>query len=327
MLRPRSSTRPALSALALGLSLLLPAPAHASDVDGPDDCARVTVDFGDAPEGIPAYPGGTPGRFPTCNSMLVPVGTVDGPCPPNFLVPPPGSAVGWVSHTPYETSNFWLGCYPRPGGYAGIDSEFEAKVNTPATGVSACDASRTTDCVATAFFGMTFDQDECEGDGSDAGLQSSPFLVACLQGTVNFTTTNCGDRRLVYLNLLLDMNHDGDWLDSFSGCEAYGTPGCIHEWALQNVPLFLDTGACESHTSPAFPIGGSGGPAWLRISISADPANLNYPWQGTQYMGGPHFPPIAQFTGGETEDYPLDIIAPPLPVLQRSWGEVKLRYR
>ena len=43
----------------LMLSVAFPLPGHATDVDGPDDCTRTPppVDWGDAPEGVLAYPG------------------------------------------------------------------------------------------------------------------------------------------------------------------------------------------------------------------------------------------------------------------------------
>ena len=34
--------------------LLGPSPVFATDVDGPNDCNRAPVDFGDAPESVPA---------------------------------------------------------------------------------------------------------------------------------------------------------------------------------------------------------------------------------------------------------------------------------
>src|SRR5262245_23305361 len=104
------------AATAVSLALLvLTLPARATDVDGPADCAKTSLyDNGDAPEGIPAYPGGILGRFPTCNPLFTPVGSVDGPCPPNFSPPGPSDAAGWASHVPFGIPNFWLGCYPDP---------------------------------------------------------------------------------------------------------------------------------------------------------------------------------------------------------------------
>jgi len=53
-------------------------------------------------------------------------------------------------------------------GPFGIDSDADDKVNTPSSGPSTCHAGLATDCVETVFLpAMTFDQDECFGDGSD----------------------------------------------------------------------------------------------------------------------------------------------------------------
>ena len=50
--------------LALAMILALPVASRATDVDGPD-CQQNPSDFGDAPEGVLAYPG-VLGHFPTC---------------------------------------------------------------------------------------------------------------------------------------------------------------------------------------------------------------------------------------------------------------------
>jgi len=298
--------------------------SRATDVDGPGDCSRVVTDYGDAPEGIPAYPGAILGRFPSCNSSSVPVGTIDGTCAPNFFLPPAGSTCGLESHVNFWPGipNFWLGCNPL-GGDSGIDTEYQTKVNTPASGASFC-GGQPTDCVETAFGGMTFDQDECFGDNSDAGLIVAPVLGTCQLSTLTFSTWNCGPSQPAYLNVLLDLNQDGDWMDAFE-CSIGGQTVCAHEWAIVNAQITLNSG-CETHVSPAFAVGPNGGHSWLRISISYDPAPTNYPWGGTNWIGGPHFPPYSQFTNGETEDYPVEISAS-TPARRSSWGELKQRYR
>ncbi len=307
-----------LAVLALG-----PATARATDVDGPGDCSRVVTDYGDAPEGIPAYPGGILGRFPSCASGVA-LGAIDGTCAPNFFLPPAGSIVGWESHVNFWPGipNFWLGCNPL-GGDSGIDTEYQAKVNTPASGSSFC-GSQTTDCVETAFGGMTFGQDECFGDNSDAGLIAVPVLNACQLSTLTFSTWNCGPSQPAYLNVLLDLNQDGDWMDAFE-CTIGGQTVCAHEWAIVNTQITLNSG-CETHVSPPFAVGPNAGHSWLRISISYDPAPTNYPWGGSVWIGGPHFPPYSQFTNGETEDYPVEIGAS-TPARRSSWGDLKQRYR
>lgn len=294
-----------LSALVLGVAL----PAAATDVDGPDDCQRTLRDFGDAPEGVPAYPGPVLGNFPTC---LAPggVGTQTGVCPP--LGPPPGPA-GYVMHVQAPSAgNYWLGCYGLPAiGMSGIDSEPDGKTNSPAVGVSAC-SPIPTDCVEAAY-GMTFDQDECFLDGSDTGVLR-PALPACQMTTVVYTTANCAQTTQAFLNICVDFNADGDWNDNLS------CPGvCAYEWAVVNAPIVVPTG-CATFVSPPFLVGPQPGPAWMRVSISSDPMPPDYPWNGTASLPG------GMVRGGETEDYPA-FVDQHVGTEPSTWGSLKTLYR
>src|SRR5205823_4970223 len=118
---------------------------------------------------------------------------------------PPGPT-GFVHHLQAAGSpgNYWLGCYVNAIGPLGIDSEPDGKVNTPPSGISACHAGLPTDCVEPAFPGMAFDQDECYTDGSDAGVTAPPSLSICSSSSVRYFTSNCGQQRQVFLNLLVD---------------------------------------------------------------------------------------------------------------------------
>ncbi|MEP7029075.1 MAG: GEVED domain-containing protein [Candidatus Eisenbacteria bacterium] len=288
-------------------SFTLPQPALAHDVDGPD-CGQQRQDFGDAPEGVLAYPG-VLGRFPTCTGLAFP-STLDITCPP--ISAPPGPS-GYVRHLLFG-DNYWLGCYGAPGvGPSGIDSDPDGKTNQPATGFSAC-GQFPTDCVEAAF-GLTFDQDECYADGSDAGVKTPPSLIVCETSTVTFDTYNCTPApRQAYLNILVDMNQDGDWNDNFA-CNA-GT--CAYEWAVKNVVIAIPPG-CVTQTSPAFLVGPQPGPGWMRITICDEPVFSDFPWHGSMGMGG-------GLHNGETEDYPVDIQIR-TPALPSSWGRVKSLYR
>src|SRR5262245_575516 len=94
------------TALALMLALAMDVPAHGTDVDGGDDCQRTPVDFGDAPEGVVAYPGGVIGHFPTCLAAAPP-GTANLVCSPGGLI----GLTGFVRHVHLATaSQYWLGC-------------------------------------------------------------------------------------------------------------------------------------------------------------------------------------------------------------------------
>jgi hypothetical protein len=310
-----------LFAVIAALLMLAPVPVPATDVDGPDDCTRIIHDMGDAPESIPAYPSGVLGKFPTCFAPG-PAGTqeIAPGCPPISTLP---GATGFVLHTsvPASGGNYWLGCYPVPGGLMGIDSDLDGKVNTPSIGFSACHPGLPTDCAQAAFLPvMTFDQDECFLDGSDAGLVTLPSLQVCKPSTVTFTTANCaqGQIRQVYLNILLDMNEDGDWNDTFT-CPPVPGP-CAYEWAVKNVPFVLSVPGCETHTSPAFLVGPNNGFGWMRISISDFPMPDDYPWNGTVSLPG------GEMQGGETEDYPVEITSP-TAVNGSTWGRLKVLYR
>jgi hypothetical protein len=249
-------------------------------------------DWGDAPENAEAYPG-VPGSFPTC-SAAGPVGTLDFVCTP--LGTPPGPA-GYVRHVAAvgDQNAFWLGCSAATGG---VDGEADGKTNDTGGSPSVCAAGLSVDC--SESLGMSYGQDECYGDGVDAGLDGPTLaFTACQLATVDFRTFNCKDAAVdVFLNILVDMNHDGDWNDNFV-CSSL--PGCAHEWAVRNVAITLQPG-CEPHTSPQFPVGPQAGNGWLRITLTAGPVGDDFPWNGSAGPNGNGF-----FSGGETEDYPVII--------------------
>jgi hypothetical protein len=297
-------------AACLGFGLLavsLPAPAH--DVDGGPDCQRQYRDFGDAPEGVLAYPGVT-GAFPTCTGIALP-STQTFVCPP--ISTPPGPS-GFVMHLGSGTSNYWLGCYTDAAGLVlGVDGDLDGKMNQPAVGLSFCNQAPT-DCVEAAF-GLTFDQDECYADGSDAGVRK-PVFVVCTSSAVTYTVFNCGPPRVIFLNILVDWNSDGDWNDNFQ-CGGVAGGGCAYEWAVKNVAVTLLPG-CNILTSPAFLVGPRPGPGWMRVTICDEPVHDDFPWNGSVITT------ILQ--NGETEDYPVDIEIQ-TPTLPGSWGKVKAIYR
>jgi hypothetical protein len=299
-----------IHAVALAACLSLAAhPAPANDIDGPDDCSRSIEDWGDAPECIPAYPGGVIGRFPTCLAACAPFGTMEAACPP--ISTPPGPT-GFVRHL-QPPVGFWMGCWGGPGGTAGIDSEVDGKVNTPAIGSSACGLIPT-DCVDGAY-GMFFDQDECTGDGSDAALESYVGFLACSPGSVFFPVFNCGPPVQIFLNVCVDWNHDGDWNDNLI-CAG----GCSYEWAVKNAPITIPGAGCFPVASPSFLAGSVAGPSWMRISITRGPVPDDYPWNGSAGTA------TQAFEGGETEDYPAFVSAA-TPTAPSSWGRVKTMYR
>jgi hypothetical protein len=315
-----------MRAARLGSTLLLMAllsarSATATDRDPSDDCNRPLTDFGDAPEGVRAYPqSAVIGRFPTC---LAPgaIGTRDHDCPfaPRSTVP---GATGYVEHLHLAgTPAYWLGCYSGPNGSYGIDGESDGKVNTPSNGASACSAVPT-DCVLGGW-----DQDECSGDGSDAGAMRDfggpfalfvdcPFGATGFENRVDFRATNCGPPKQVYLNVCVDLNHDGDWNDALRCTFAV----CAYEWAVKNESVTLPNG-CSTNVSPTFVVPGSAFlHTWVRVSLTDEPVPDDYPWNGSAGTA------TGAFLGGETEDYLADILFID-PVRSSTWGSVKLLYR
>jgi hypothetical protein len=298
------------------LILTMALPAAASDVDGPLDCERSNVvDWGDAPEGVLAYPL-VIGNFPTCSFPSGP-GTQTFVCPP--ISTPPGltGAARHINTGPGGVGggNYWLGCYGSAAGIAGLDADVDGKTNSPATGLSVCSLSPT-DCIEAAF-GLTFDQDECTADGSDAGITTPLAFSTCAAATVPFTTANCGPTRTVFLNIAVDWNADGDWNDNFA-CP--NNPACAYEWAVVNAPIVLPPG-CAALVSPPFLTGPNSGPSWLRISLSDQPMPADYPWLGTLSLIT-----VGHAENGETEDYPA-LVGGYVGVSPEAWGHVKSIYR
>jgi hypothetical protein len=261
----------------------------------PSETCPTYDDWGDAPEEALAYDTGVIGRFPTC-ALATPSGTQDTECLPP-LSTMPGPSAGFVRHfaSPNDQVEFWLGCGDQGAGILGVDSEHNGKMNDTGLPNSLCDPSLLVDC--NEFFGVTWGQDECYGD-DDAGI-AGPVLKfkTCQMATVDFRTYNCKDQADAFLNILVDMNEDGDWNDNFR-CSPIE---CAYEWAVKNVPIPLGPG-CELHTSPAFRIGPRTGRGWLRITISAQPVSDDFPWDGSAGPGGDGF-----LLAGETEDYPVMI--------------------
>jgi hypothetical protein len=282
-----------LGLLAAALAFVVPfGTALDTDSDGPDDCTRPVRDFGDAPEGIEAYPG-IMGRFPTCTAPT-PTGTPQVICA--ALGSPPGAATGFVRHeNPLGAPPYWLGCFAA-GPPMGVDSESDGKVNATGGAASQCSPNVLVDCVEPSW--LPFGQDECYGD-NDAGLAAAISFATCQDATLSFRAYNCSQTaRVVTLNILVDWNQDGDWNDNFE-CST----GCAHEWAVKNVTIVLPPG-CSSITSPAFRAGPHQGQGWLRLTLTDNAVTDDFPWNGSAGMAG------QIVVGGETEDYPVTITGP-----------------
>lgn len=306
-----------VSAVILTLSLGS-APACATDTDGPD-CGRAIEDFGDAPEGATGFPIYGFVAFPTC---LFPsaAGNVQNVVPTRGSAPGP---TGYVRHVQSGASNYWLGCTTSPGGIGGVDSETNGKYSG-GIGEAGCGDGPLPDC---DLFGSG--QDECDS-GTDAGVSGVLFVCYAMPGAVVFTTGNCGVERSVYLNVLVDLNNDGDWNDNlpcrdpgsvYCGGPCTSPDGAAHEWAVKNQLVTLP-GGCSQHEVPRFETG----PAfessliWMRVSLTDDPVSNSFPWAGSANR------PDGSYAGGETEDH-LVIVTTPDAAKKSTWGELKIRYR
>lgn len=266
-------------------------------ITAPPSCPQSYEDFGDAPEGIAPYPGAGLGHFPTCIAPSAP-GTQEIECGTANSSPP--GATGYVHHVGVpEFGMFWLGCGPAPHPpFGGIDSEFDGKVSAGGATLSVCH-DNPVDCVEVAPWGMAFGQDECFGDIIDAGVVGPIAFPACSTSAVRFEATNCGTAPItVHLNVLVDWNQDGDWNDNIR-CSSIGA--CSPEWAVKNATITLNPG-CGSYITPKFQLGPKLGPGWMRISLTLDPVPPDFPWAGSAGLAG------GEFRGGETEDYPVEIV-------------------
>ena len=299
----------------LALLLLARAAAHAADPS--TACGKPIEDFGDAPEGVAipdyVYSGhyNVMGHFPSC---LAPGanGTQESFCTPISTAP---GATGYVRHLQSGAANYWLGCYQGSNGLYGIDSESDAKVWPLGGTTSACSPSVTLDGTGDEGF---------YGD-DDAGLINEYRI--CGSSQITFTTANCGSARSAYLNVLVDVNQDGDWNDNIAAPANYwcappvGENGCLREWQIKNFLLQIPSG-CATHSWSAVPPVAvpNIGYYWVRITLTDDPVNDDFPWAGSATM------PNGYFNGGETEDYLLSFDSAD-PVKTSTWGSLKVFYR
>jgi hypothetical protein len=299
------------SACALALAFVLPVASRAADVDGPD-CGRPITDFGDAPEGLPIWGTGGPiGHYPTCFAPGAP-GTQEAVVTPRSTPPGP---TGYIRNAQDGIANYWLGCFATPGGLAGIDSEADGKVSTP-SGPSAC-SGIATDGVE-SLLPFSFGQDESRGD-DDAGVPYQLSVFCCMPNTLHLSTANCGADRPAYLNVLVDLNQDGDWNDNVDCTGFLGVGGIAHEWAVKNAQVTVTAG-CGTIESPFFNGGTHEGYSWMRVSLTDGPVADDFPWAGSANQPG------GSYSGGETEDYPVLMLFGDA-ARATTWGRLKAIYR
>jgi hypothetical protein len=287
------------------------------DVDGPD-CGRPIVDFGSAPEGpINPYSPEEVYHFPSCLTATA-AGSQHTFCTP--LSTPPGQT-GYIKHVQSGEGNYWLRfCSMSP--VDGIDGEADGKYAYEPGDPSLCDPAVLTDPKTSPF-------DFVGGDGDAGGNETGHGINGAFPCHSGFPTTvllgiaNCGPGRTVYLNVLVDLNVDGDWNDAI-GCQEIfcaqtcAQAPCRQEWVFKNLPISIQPG-CQSLETPPFQMGRSGH-TWTRVTLTDEPVDDDFPWAGSAHRPG------GAYSGGETEDS-VHNVQGPLPADRSTWGSVKAIYR
>ncbi|MBN1338860.1 MAG: hypothetical protein JXA03_06015 [Bacteroidales bacterium] len=231
-------------------------------IDGPD-----VFDFGDAPEGAPAYAGlGVVGQFPTCIGV--------GPS-------------GYVQHSP-GGAFFGLMADQEPDGNAGLCPSFTPGLYNQDECYGDGDAGLMVPASYT-IIGPPGAETVVLCPGSPPmplGMVCSPALWG---PNIDIHLQNISiNQAICYVNVLIDWNQDGVWGGTYS-CGP-GMP-IAPEHALVNFPVpngFI--GPLSALMPPPIMVGPNAGYVWARFAISEQQVPQN--WDGSGI-----------FDNGETEDY------------------------
>jgi len=129
------------------------------------------------------------------------------------------------------------------------------------------------DCKDFELDALVIDNDACCD-----GLVTTFITTNDPAATVTFEVTNFITMDPLIVNILIDLNIDGDWTDA-------------GEHVVQNQLIFLPGPAEATFVSTPFStVGATPGPTWLRLTLSRTPVTV--PWDGT-----------GLFPCGETEDW------------------------
>jgi hypothetical protein len=265
--------RTAVAILAiLGIALICSVPANAA----------TSRDYGDAPEGVLAYPSsGVIGQFPTCTGV--------GPA---AWVEHNGGTLYFGPKVDKETDGnggqcpvFEPGAYDRDEGFGDGDAGL---IKPRAYSIKSVNGTPTVYPLVTT--GLETIANACYG--------------AIWGGSIDINVHN--DRRdgqPGYVNLLIDWNQDGKWGGTSSLCSGKSVP----EHVLVNFPVPAGYSGPLSALGPAdFLVGPNAGYVWARFTITERPVQKDWTGDGI-------------FDDGETEDYLLAILgAPPASC---SWTE------
>lgn len=227
-------------------------------------------DFGDAPEGVVAYPDtGVLGAFPTCVTV--------------------GSA-SWVEHLG-QTCYFGPKVDLEDDGNGGQCPVYTPDLYNQDEKQLDGDAGLTK---PRAYTIKTSGKSPVVANLNTTVLESlgNACLMAVWDGTIDIEVTN-NRSTPAYVNVLFDWNHDGAWEGS-SMC----SDGEVPEHVLVNFPVPAHFTGMLSELGPkSFKIGPLGGYVWARFTISDRRVALGWNGDGV-------------FSDGETEDYLLHVMEP-----------------
>jgi hypothetical protein len=249
--------------------------------------AQLLGEYGDAPEGVNAYPnlGFVLGQFPTCVAV--------GPAT-------------FVYHGPLCWSHF-------PGLAPPFDFEIDGNGGVCPQPPYDFDECFLTD--AGILFPFPYTIDAANNIVPCPGAVPSTLGPTCTvaQWGINLDIMVTNQMPVPgYFNLLVDHDMNGTW-NGGSNCPGVGT---AWEHAVVNffpVPIGF-TGPLSLLGPPPFLLGPNQGYVWTRFTVSESPVPTN--WNGAQ-----------SFEDGETEDYLFFIGPPPSPVEDSTWGTIKGLYR
>ena len=211
--------------------------------------APLPGEYGDAPEGAPAYPAlGVAGQFPTCF----------------------GGPAGYVRHANLlPLAWFGLGMDPEPDGNAGF-------CPTPPYEMDECWGPADADggLVNTSTFTI-FQGNVQPCDPGPYDPIAPPCSVVPWGGALDMMVSNLSGADAM-INVLFDWNQDGRW----NGQVLCPGGGPVREHAIWNLPVPNGYVGLLSGLSPgALEVGPNAGPVWARFTIG-DPLPLPYDWSG-----------------------------------------------
>ncbi len=232
--------------LLLTLSLFYPLAYSESDFSTVAVEFQANDDYGDAPEGVPAYPNlGIIGQFPTCKLV--------GPA--SFV----SHGLGW--------GRFGQSWDPEPDGNAG-------QCIFPPFDLDECYKDQDAGLMIPEPFTIDNNRNIVPCGNSKGTSLGSTCTIANWGQNVDISVTNnmpC----IAMVNVLVDWNQDGKWAGS-SICPSGNAP----EHVLVNFPIPMKfSGPLSMLNPPSFLIGPKSGYFWARFTISERPVPSN--WDGS----------------------------------------------